>query len=296
MTSRFSRSWQLFKASMVILRSDKSMLIYPIISGIASLIVMASFIVPVVFTHAFDAIFTSNGNLSSVNPTTQVLFYALVALFYLVQYTIIYFANAALVGVAMMRLRGGQPTFGDGWRMASQRFPAIVGYALISATIGLLLRVISKRAGIVGRIATSIIGVAWTLAAFMVIPVLIAENVGPITAVKRSAALLKQTWGEQVIGRLGIGLVLMLVNLGVLAIGGGIIAGAFFALNSTTAIIVALALVGVIIIALTTVGILSTTLTGIYSSAIYLYAAEGKQDGGFSPDLIQGAFISKKQR
>lgn len=272
------------------------MVIYPIVSSIASIILLASFIVPVVFTHVFDAIFASKGAISSVDPTTQVLFYAAILLFYLIQYTIIYFANAALVGVAMKRLQGGQATVGDGFRMASQRFPSILGYALISATIGMILRAISERVGIVGRIAMSLIGVTWSLAAFMVIPVLIVENVGPIKAVQRSVALLKQTWGEQIIGRLGMGLVLLLVNVGIVAIGVSAIFAAFLVLNASTAIIITLVLVGIMIIAMTSVGILNTTLTGIYSAATYLYAAEGKLDNGFSQEMIQGAFIARKQK
>jgi hypothetical protein len=296
MDSRFSRSWQLFKASMAILRSDRSMVIYPIFSGIASIVLLACFTVPAVLTHAFDGIYSSQGNLSSVDTTTQTLFYAFVLLFYLIQYIIVYFFSAALISVAMKRLHGDRATVGDGFRLAAQRFPTILGYALISATIGMILRLISERIGIVGRIVVALIGVAWNVAAFMVIPVFVAENVGPIKAVQRSVALLKQTWGEQVIGRLGIGFVLGLINLGIIAIGVGGVIAAFVLLNASTAIIITLVVAGVAIIAITSVGILSTTLTGIYSSAIYLYAAEGKTDNGFSPELIQGAFISRRRR
>jgi hypothetical protein len=48
----------------------------------------------------------------------------------------------------------------------------------MSATVGIILHLIERRAGILGRIATSFIGIAWSLATFFVVPVLILENKG----------------------------------------------------------------------------------------------------------------------
>ena len=133
--------------------------------------------------------------------------YVLAFLFYVVSYTVIFFCNTALVGAAMIRLEGGDPTLRDGFRIAFDRLPQIIGYALIAATVGMILRWISERAGIVGQIIIGIIGFAWNIATFLVVPVLAVEKVGPIEAIKRSAGLLRRTWGEQLVGNAGIGIV-----------------------------------------------------------------------------------------
>jgi hypothetical protein len=109
--------------------------------------------------------------------------YAFVLLFYVVQYFVIFFCNTALVGAAMIRLRGGDPTVGDGFRIAVSRIQPILGYALIAATVGMVLRAISERSGLLGRLVIASVGLAWNLATYLVVPVLVVEDVGPIEAV-----------------------------------------------------------------------------------------------------------------
>ncbi len=188
MFARFAQSWSLIKASASVLRSDKELLLFPLLSAIASMVVAASFIVPAVLGGAV----TTLGDGGHVSPTLYLGLFA----FYVVQYFVIIFFNTALVGAAMIRLRGGDPTVADGFRIALSKLPAILGYAVISATVGVLLRALQERAGFIGRYVVGLIGLAWTVASFLVVPVLANHDVGPIDAVKRSAELLKKTWGE----------------------------------------------------------------------------------------------------
>src|SRR5690606_12092796 len=133
-------------------------------------------------------------------------------LFYLCQYFVIFFFNTALVGAAMIRLEGGDPTVSDGLRIARERMGAILGYAAIAATVGLVLRALEERAGFLGRIVIGLIGLAWTLATFLVVPVLVSQNVGPVEALKESVRLLKRSWGENLAGNVGIGLAFGLIT------------------------------------------------------------------------------------
>ena len=102
-------------------------------------------------------------------------------MFYVLSYTIVMFFNSALIAVVLQRLDGEPAGVGDGLQAALSNLPAIIGYALIAAMVGTILRAIEDRVGFIGRIVTAIIGGAWTLATAMTLPVLIApENVGPI--------------------------------------------------------------------------------------------------------------------
>src|SRR5690606_3590144 len=123
---------------------------------------------------------------------------------------------------AMMRLDGCVPTVPDGLRIARSKWVQILGYAAIAATVGLLLRAIEERAGFVGRIVVGLIGVAWTVATFLTVPVLVARDVGPVEAVKESATLLGRTWGENLIGNGGLGLVMFLANVLVVLVFGAL--------------------------------------------------------------------------
>ena len=272
--STFSRSWYLMKTAWGVLRQDKELVIFPIVSALAAFLVTLAFAIPGFLLQA------AGGN--------EAPFYALLFLYYLVLYTVIIFANAALIGAALIRLRGGNPTLSDGFGIASSRFGAILGYALIAATVGLILHALSRR-GTLAEIARSIIGVAWNVVTYLVVPVLVVEGVGPIEAVKRSASLLRRTWGEQIAGGMGMGLAFFVLFVGVtVPVAAGIWLGV--TLNSL-ALIVAFIAVGVL--AYVVLALLNATLGGIYSAAVYRYAAEGELSAQFAPELIRDAFRTK---
>ena len=121
---RFARSWELVKLCWRVLQQDKELIVFPIISTIGVLIVTASFVVPGFFTGFWQGI-SENG----AGPGLWVL----IALFYLVEYLVIIFFNAALVSAAIVRLEGGDPTLGDGLRGAWSHIGSILGYAAIAA-------------------------------------------------------------------------------------------------------------------------------------------------------------------
>ncbi len=280
MFERIANSWELVKASAGVLCADKELVIFPILSSLGVLIVMVSFALPAAFAGLFDAV---------ADGRQQVLGLVVAFLFYLVQYFIIIFANSALVGAAMIRLQGGDPTVGDGLRIASSRVGSILGYALISATVGMVLRSLSERGRGVGRIAGSILGLAWSVVTYLVIPVLVAEDAGPVDAIRRSGRLLKKTWGEQIVGSYSIGLVFGLISLAVLLLA---VPVAFLAVNvGSVALLVAAVLFFVLVLAI--LGVISSTLSGIYSAAVYRYSVTGETGSFFRQGLVQHAFRPK---
>ncbi len=282
MFEKMQNSWALIKASAGVLRADKELIIFPILSSIGVLLVTASFAFPLLLTGFFTTLMEGESQ-------SEVLGYLVGFGFYLVQYTVIIFANSALIGAATIRLRGGDPTVGDGLRIAMQHIGPILGYALISATVGMILRVISERLEFLGDIIASIFGLAWSLASYLVVPVLVLENVGPIEAVKRSASLLKETWGEQIAGNFGLGAVFApLVFLVILA--GGL--GMFVAIASESVAFIA-AVAVMLALALVFLGLINSTLNGIYTAAVYHYAAGGEVSGFFSEEMVRGAFRPK---
>ncbi len=283
MFERFARSWSLIKASASVLRQDKELLLFPLLSSIATLLVAAAFILPALGLGALDGL--QRMDEQSLPP----LAYALAFLFYLSQYFVIFFFNTALVGAAMIRLQGGDPTVGDGLRIAGSKIGAIFGYALVAATVGMILRAIQERAGWLGRWIAGLLGAAWTVASFLVVPVLVSRDVGPIEAVKESALLLKRTWGENVIGQGGIGLVFGLINFVVVIAGVALIVAAAM---SQSAVLIGFA-VAVLVIALVIGALIQAALSGIYSAALYRYASGEGESAGFEGALLTQAFAPK---
>ncbi|MCX7512718.1 DUF6159 family protein [Frateuria hangzhouensis] len=285
MAGKFARSWALMKASAAVLRSDKALLAFPLLSGLCSLVVAASFMIPVaVVAVASDGAAIDHDRWS---PATWLVMFA----FYLVQYFVIVFFNTALAGCALRHLRGEPTSLSDGLALARSRWAAILGYALIAATVGLLLRALQERLGLIGRLMVGLLGLAWTVATFLVVPVLASQSVGPVDAVKRSVDLLKRTWGENLIGNVGLGAVFTLVTFVALLLGAALVGGAF-ALHSMPAVLVA---VIVAVLGLMLLSLVQASLQGIYAAALYRYAEDGVVGAGFDPALLEGAFRQKKK-
>ena len=285
MFNTLSRSWSLVKASYNVLRSDPELMVLPFISMAGVILVSIVFFVPVYFSGLLDNVGDEGFNSSNVVGLV-VLF-----LYYLVMYAIIIFSNVALVGAAMMRLRGQDPTVRDGLNIAMQHLGQIVGYAAISATVGLVLKVLRDQDSIIGRIFAFIINVAWSVVTFLVIPILVVENVGPVEGIKRSTALLRNTWGEQVVANGGIGLVLGLITLGVILVMGLPLFLLAMATSSALLIFLAVALTVLVVMAISLFG---SALNGVFQAALYNYATTGTAGQGFDEHLVRDAFRPKK--
>jgi len=180
MFEKFSRSWELVKASAAVLRSDRELMLFPVISTIATLVVLATFALPTFAWRVFDGGFGATAM-------------AWVFLFYFCQYSVIIFFNCALVGAAMIRLEGGDPTLRDGFNVAWSRLVPILGYAAIAATVGVLLQSLKNRDNnFLVRLVGGGLGAIWTLATFMVVPVLVSQDIGPVDALKQLVPVAQQ--------------------------------------------------------------------------------------------------------
>jgi len=278
MFDRLKRSFRLAGASAQVLRQDNHLMLFPILSGVALLLVIAAFALPLFGLGSIDGI--GKGGL-----------YSAAFLFYVVQYFVIFYFNAALVGAAMIRLDGGSPTLGDGLQIANSRFGAILGYAVISATVGVILRAIQERVGFIGRLIAGLLGAGWAVATFLVVPVIVTSERGATGAISESTALLKRTWGENVAGQVGMSAAFGLLYFAIVA---AVVLLAL--LLATTGAAPALYLVLAVVAVLAFFGcmLVHATLTGIYSAVLYRYAAGGSDAPGFDRSVLESAFHPKR--
>src|SRR5262249_5759623 len=144
--------------------------------------------------------------------------YAVSFAFYFCTYFVIIFCNSALVSCAMLRFNGETPRLSDGFRVAMARLPQIFAWAVVSATVGVLLKVIENVHEKVGEIVASILGTVWSVVTFFVVPILVVEKVGPFTAISRSVSLLKKTWGEALVGNMGLNFILFLLFIPIILV------------------------------------------------------------------------------
>jgi hypothetical protein len=287
MFEKFSRSWSLAGQCFEVLKQDPALLVFPLLSSMALLVLLGSFAVPVLtLYHGAIGSDVSDG---STTHTSRLIFYVLTYVFYVISYTVMMFFNSALISVALRRLDGESAGVREGLAAAWGNLPAIVGYALIAATVGTILRAIEERVGFIGRIVVAIIGAGWTLATAMTLPVLVEENLGPVEAISRSLDLLKDNWGENLIGNSGISLGVAVIAIPLVVIATLVMAGAM----STGALGSIMAGTALFAVTLIMIGLVSSTLHSIYTAALYRFATGSKENAGIDGDLLAGAYRSK---
>jgi hypothetical protein len=275
---KLERSWQIMRASWDVLKQDREILVFPILSGRALILIMASFAVPIFALGNFDTI----ERIARHNGAVGNLIVAVA--FYFINYFVIVFFNTAIVACATIRMRGSNPTVGDGLNAAGSRLFEIAGWALVSASVGMLLRVIEERSNFMGRIVAGLLGMAWGITSYLVIPILVNEKKGPMEAFQESARLLKKTWGEELIGSFSFGLmffVLALPAFGVLM--AGVIAG-----KAIAAILFILVILYIVMLS-----VVQAALQGIFQAALYQYAKKGEPPRGFDQGILDEAITPR---
>jgi hypothetical protein len=284
LSDRISNSFALARSSWDVLRKDKQLVLFPVVSGVGCLLVLASFALPIIALALGHKItfFDANGDLAFwVYPVTFA--------FYFCNYFVIVFCNAALISCALLRFGGQEPTLGDGFRAAWSRLPQIAAWALLSATVGVLLKIVENAHEKAGEVVSGLLGTAWTVITFFVVPILVVEKVGPIDAVRRSLGLLKQTWGEALLGKVGLGLfkfLLMLPGFLVALAGAALCAGKVAVLGGV--------LIGVGVLYLLAVSAAGAALDAIFLGALYQYAAYRTVPAGFDAAVVERAFGRKR--
>jgi hypothetical protein len=219
------------------------------------------------------------------NILGELVFYIALFAFYLVSYFVVIFFNTALVSCVNARLQGKEMSVGEGLKNALNHFTSILAWALVSATVGIILQLLKEKGGVIGKIAASLVGGAWGLVTFFVVPILVLEDKGVVDAIKESTSLIRKTWGETIIGSGSIMLVFVIIG-----IIGFICTLATLLLGSFAVFGIALVLfIGLVIV----LAVVAAAMQGIFVTALYTYARTGTVPSAFRSDLIQNAFVQK---
>lgn len=264
---RFDRAWQLFRQSFAVLSQEEGVLLFPVLSAISAILLGAAFFVPLFQLGTFQALAQHRAGWMDWLP--------LFSWYYANTFVVVFF-NSALVGCANIRLSGGNPTVADGLRLACARIHRIAAWTLMAATVGLLLRAIEQRSERLGKIVAAILGAGWTMVTYLIVPVIVLEDRPIGKSVSRSAELFRKTWGEQLAGNFGFGL----VNL-VLAVPGIGLAMLLASVSPPLGVIV-----GVVYVLM--LAAVSTAVKGIFTVALYRFATSGQAPFGFSADALRG--------
>jgi Family of unknown function (DUF6159) len=296
MAGRLSRGWSMAKASFAVLKQYPKLAVLPAMSG-AIFLVVVGLIVASLMPQLSTAYGTTGSIWRRLGEVGDIwLFVALFAALFVMTAVAIFF-NVALIYCALRAHAGEQPSIRGGLSAAVGLLPQILSWALVATTVGVLLNMLQEAIqnylGFLGKFLGGLLELSWAVIAYFVVPVLVTEKVGPITAIKRSSAILRAKWGESLAGEARIGLLGMLaVMVSALIFFGGlalVLSSGVKALVGVGAVLMALAVVA---------GVASMvvvqTLSTIFQSGVYLYATTGQVPATLDRDLLDSAFQPKK--
>ena len=274
---RIRTGWALAKKSFAVLRADRSLLWFPIISGVAGMLALAIVMGPGIGLYYVD------------REEAWLVVFGVLGLYALTFVAI--FCGTALAACAARSLEGHDTKVSEGLAAASKRIGPIAGWALVQTTVGLIIQALQSAAenNILGQILVGLISFAWSAVTFFVIPVIALEGLGPIDSFKRSLAVLRERWGESVVGTAAISLAIGLVGF---LPGIALIAGGVALVNSNEPAAVALIVAGVIVIAIAS--LIGSALSQVFRVAVFVFATSDRAIGGFSADELQAAFRPRK--
>jgi Family of unknown function (DUF6159) len=277
-----SRSWNLTKVSFRVIGQDKELLLFPLIAMVLSVGYLLALLYPTIWLEM-----SRDGSMQWDVADYIVTFIAYLGLAFIGT-----FSNMCIVYTAKTRFAGGNATFGESIGFTLGRIHQVLAWATVSATVGLIFRMIddaAERAGGVGKIVVAILrgllGMVWSAITMFVIPSMVYRGTGPIDAIKDSVRVLKKTWGESIVRSLGFGLVQFLFLFLGMMLFGSMIAGA-----GNAAVLAVVVLAVTYFIGVTFVFMLAHM---IFNTALYAYASEGAMAPGYDSEMLREAFRVK---
>ncbi len=278
---RFKASWRLFKQSLNILKQDKEIILFPVISSLLLMIAGAIFGVGMWLSGAL------------AQEENDLLFYVALFAYYVIAYFIITYFKVGLTAIVYERINGGNIGFSEGMNRAKNISGKIFIWSLLASTVGVVLQFISNRSKLLGKLAAGLLGAAWAIVTMFIAPTLLLDNVSVWQSVKNSGSVFKKTWGETIIMNLSLGLVTIVLFLGTVVAHGLLL---FLSASLGLGIITYVIILVLFFLSAIVLSVVTSTLSEIFKVALYSYARFGIVAEGFSPELILGAVKEKKEK
>lgn len=288
MTNAFSRSWEITKITFDVIKKDKELLLFPLLGGIFSILFILAMIFPTIITSF----------LHGENQEFFALEYIILFITYLGLAFIATFFNVCVVYTTKKRFTGGNATFGESLQFAFSKIHLILAWSLVSATVGIILRLIdhlAERLGWAGElivhIITGILGMVWSIITIFVVPSMVYYDLGPLAAIKKSAQTFKKTWGESLIRSFGMGFVeMLLIILGIVV---GIV---MLIVTIPLGLVFVLGAGSLLVVYFLMVILIFSVANSVFNTALFVYADTGKIPAGFNKEVMHNAFQSKRKK
>ncbi|WP_372367381.1 DUF6159 family protein [Candidatus Uabimicrobium sp. HlEnr_7] len=267
---RISATFSLMGTCWRVLRKDKEILFFPLLSSIICLSIL----------FAFGYHFSAENRISELRNNEVLSIVVGISLLYSITFIVALF-NVGVIACANIRLQGGNPGVGDGFKAMFSSLLSVMGWVIIVTTVGVVLNLIAKRSKNLGRFIADLLGTAWEIASFFVLPLIVIEKISPLSALKDSSSKIKDTWGEHLTSNFSFGIIFF-----VCAIPGIVVL--YFGIAKINYIVIGIAIAFFILLAL-----VNSTLETIFRVVLYYYVYHNFVHDEFNEKALEECYASK---
>jgi hypothetical protein len=275
---RFGRALRLVGIGFTMTRDEPGLMAVPIVAFVIQLLILGAGTL-LLLPGLRSGSGSSNGGRFHLTPMQWLVTAAAGVLVMFVSVV----SHATIIARVTARFHGKQISNSQAARAALTKSPHLLAWAFINYVVVTLLRNMSNR-GILGLLVGWILRAAWFLASFFVVPVILFEDRGAVSAIKRSAELCRQRWGENVIGNSALGIIGFVAALADLVV--AVVLGSVF-----PPLGVAVGLIGLIVILL-----VLTVASAAFNAALYWYAVTEQAPGQYSAIDLQSAYRQRGRK
>ena len=278
---RIRASWLLFKESWRFLAADKELLLIPVAALVLNLCLLGIVIGSTVLLtqNSENPLFTGD--------TLHTLDYVVLFMVYVVGAFTLALSQAAITHTVYTRLHNGNARLGESISVALSHAGTLFVWALITSTVGVILRMIAERSQLIGKIVAALMGAAWAIATFFVIPAIVIDKKGAVESIPFSITTFKRTWGETIVSNITLGLFFFLAYmLAIISVVGMIILGVYV---ENLIIILTALIIGVAWLVMASLA--QAALEGVIKTVLYIYATDATTPTNFNRELLEAMMV-----
>ena len=283
---KWRASWLLFKESVRFLKADSEMVFIPVVTSLASLFLIALLCIITFFVTwggSFEVLSAWFETFSEQEESVPLPFYLFLFCLYVISAFTLALSQAGIAHIVYTRVHGGDATLKQGLTTAFSHWFSLLLWSLITSTVGVALQMIAERSKIVGNIVIALLGTAWAVLTYFVVPAMVIDKKSAFASIGHSASVFKKTWGETLVSNISIAIVFIFINLAIIAGAIGLVVLAFVAdLWALVLVAIVLAVISLFVSAL-----VQSTLNGVLKTLLYVYASEGIVPSNFNQELLE---------
>ncbi len=213
----FSRGWSFLKEAWTMAFKDRDLIKPSIYSLIVGFIVSVIFLIPMIGSAVL---------LGDRGIVGQVIIFIFGTLLIFAQYSVGYIFSAMTIYLVYGYLAEGDGVMEKAWAIVRREWLNIISLAAASTGVSLLKSAIRGKGRSVGRNALAgLVSTVWTEAAFLILPVMVIENMNLKNSLQRAGHIIKNNLLLVGISTVGVravnGLIGFLLGAGGIALGFG---------------------------------------------------------------------------